>query len=528
MANKTLFNQPGRHVPMADTKNAAGGVAYKLTSHQALAQFATTGTFNDTYYTSSQGQLSALLTILNSCSPEFIAKAAIYARNVGFMKDMPAYLVAYLFVRAKSEDLGSIPEQAFNQVIGNGKMVRNFVQFMLSATLIKADGNTNKSLGSRAQRVLRKWFNTVSSNTLISGSVGNTPSLKDVLRLVRPKATTKQRESLFAWLADKPGKELSYPEELLHLLSFREGKTDVPPKVDFRLLVDSNCTPATWKKIADQASWQMTRMNLNTFKRHGVLDNEAMAKKIADRLQSPEEIHKAKVFPYQLLAAWKNTEDLPVKVRNAIQNSLDIALDNVPEIKGKVVVCPDTSGSMTSPVTGHRTGATTKVRCIDVAALVASALMRKNDETLVLPFDTQVHDASSLNPKDSVVTNAEKLARFGGIGYFGGKPMEYLVQKGIKADLVFYVSDNESWADRGHFGGTSLMEYWKAFKRINPKAKLVLLDITPHANSQAVADKDILRIGGFSDAVFQILPDFMAGKYGADAWVEQIEKISID
>ena len=41
-------------------------------------------------------------------------------------------------------------------------------------------------------------------------------------------------------------------------------------------------------------------------------------------------------------------------------------------VAGEVVVCPDVSGSMQSPVTGYRKGATTSVRCIDVAALVAS------------------------------------------------------------------------------------------------------------------------------------------------------------
>jgi hypothetical protein len=39
-------------------------------------------------------------------------------------------------------------------------------------------------------------------------------------------------------------------------------------------------------------------------------------------------------------------------------------------VDGKVYVFPDTSGSMQSPVTGHRTGATTHVTCLDVAALV--------------------------------------------------------------------------------------------------------------------------------------------------------------
>ena len=89
---------------------------------------------------------------------------------------------------------------------------------------------------------------------------------------------------------------------------------------------------------------------------------------------------------------------------------METAIANVPEIDGQVVVCPDVSGSMSSPVTGYRKGATSAVRCIDVAALVAAAFMRANRNTRVLPFEQGVVNMR-LNPRDSVMTNAAKLAR---------------------------------------------------------------------------------------------------------------------
>lgn len=49
-------------------------------------------------------------------------------------------------------------------------------------------------------------------------------------------------------------------------------------------------------------------------------------------------------------------------------------------------VCPDVSGSMAWPVTGWRRGATSALSCIDVAALVAAAPVRKNPRAEVLPF----------------------------------------------------------------------------------------------------------------------------------------------
>ena len=69
---------------------------------------------------------------------------------------------------------------------------------------------------------------------------------------------------------------------------------------------------------------------------------------------------------------------------------LEIAIASVPAVDGQVYVCPDVSGSMSSPVTGYRKGATTAVRCIDVAGLVAAAVLRKNPRTEVLAFECDV------------------------------------------------------------------------------------------------------------------------------------------
>ncbi len=80
---------------------------------------------------------------------------------------------------------------------------------------------------------------------------------------------------------------------------------------------------------------------------------------------------------------------VPAAVREALQDAMELAIKNVPRVAGKVYVCPDVSGSMHSPVTGHRPGATTTVRCIDVAALVAAAVLRKNPEAEVIPFESK-------------------------------------------------------------------------------------------------------------------------------------------
>jgi 60 kDa SS-A/Ro ribonucleoprotein len=214
-------------------------------------------------------------------------------------------------------------------------------------------------------------------------------------------------------------------------------------------------------------------------------------------------------------------------VREALQDAMEVALENVPEIQGRVVVCPDVSGSMQSPVTGHRKGSTSSVRCIDVAALVAAALVRKNRDAEVLPFSDDVVSVR-LNPRDSVITNAKTLASLPSGGTNCSAPLRDLNRRKASADLVVLVSDNMSWVD-SQWGGrsTATMAEWETFRRRNPNARLVCLDIQPYGSTQAKEREDILNVGGFSDAVFEILATFAKGELAADHWVGVIEGMAI-
>jgi 60 kDa SS-A/Ro ribonucleoprotein len=181
---------------------------------------------------------------------------------------------------------------------------------------------------------------------------------------------------------------------------------------------------------------------------------------------------------------------------------------------------------MSSPVTGQRTGATTSVRCVDVAALVAASILRQNPQAEVVPFENDVVNVS-LNSRDSVMTNAQKLAAVGGGGTNCSAPLAWLNKKQAKGDLVVFVSDNQSWVDAKGGRGTETMRQWSVFKRFNPQARLVCIDIQPYATVQASEREDILNIGGFSDQVFQVIAAFAEGRLGADHWVGTIESLTL-
>jgi len=520
MANIQTFRSfVGKLSPKTNAVNRAGAPAYSLSAKHALAQYAATGCFNATFYASAEEQLDQVLTLARSVEPEFLAKTAAFCRQRGAMKDMPALLCAAL-----STSESKWCSAAFPHAIDDAKQLRNFVQMIRSGVVGR------KSLGTRPKRLVTAWLNARTEEQLFRASVGQSPSLVDVIKMVHPKPATDARRAFYGYLLNRPHDAEQLPEIVKQFEAFKAGQTSVVPDVPFQMLTALPLAKAQWVAIAQNAGWQMTRMNLNTFARHGVFSEAGMDSLIAARLADRNSIRKARAFPYQLLAAFRSVaEEVPAIVKAALQDALEIALENVPAIAGKIYVLVDVSGSMASPITGHRQGATSAMRCIDAAALVAAALLRKNPSAEIVPFEHQVVENLKLNPRDSVMTNADRLAAVGGGGTNCSAPLAFLNAKRAKGDLVVFVSDNESWlgAQRAARGATGVMHEWQTFKTRNPAARLVCLDFVPNETTQAREADDILNIGGFSDVVFELLSQFAKGELGADHWVGEIEKVAI-
>ena len=518
MANTKLFaSLAGKLIPATDTVNEVLAPTYVLSPKQRLAQFAATGCLNTTFYASDKDQLSEVLAVFADIEAEFIAKTAVYCREKGFMKDMPALLCAVLSTR----DVNLL-NAIFFRVIDNGRMLRNFVQILRSGAVGR------KSLGTRPKRLVQIWLDRQDEEELFRSAIGQDPSIEDVIKLVHPKPKTAKQEALYGYLLGRSHDPESLPALVRQYEAFKENETAEIPDVPFLKLTALDLSDAAWRKIAERASWQTTRMNLNTFARHGFFSEARIVELIAARMRDARLIRKARVFPYQLMAAYLMTDTaIPSDIREALQDAMEVSVDNVPGLKGKVYVCPDVSGSMSSSITGYRRGATSAVRCIDVAALVAAAVVRKNPAAEVLPFEQEVVKIA-LNPRDSVMTNATKLASIGGGGTNCSAPLAALNERSAEGELVIFVSDCESWVDAWHGRGTATMIEWQRFKARNPSAKMVCIDIQPYGTTQAKERADILNVGGFSDAVFDVIARFVAGSLGTDHWVGEIEAIDLD
>lgn len=531
MANKTLFSSITNKFTRTNTVNEAGGRAYKLAPKHALAQMAATGCFGGVYYASAESQLDELRKLIDRVDDNlFLAKLAVYARERAYMKDMPAALLVVLSKRDTE-----LMHRVFDRVVDNGRVLRTLFQMIRSGQF----GRTG--LSSSLQRAFQRWLNEASVGKLLSASIGERPSLRDVLRMARPTPKDNERRALFGWLTDKetekwaPASEADLPAQVQGLIAYRQAETAEAQaliagdlSVRWDLLADAAKGPLVWKAIASQMGPQALRMNLNTLLCHEVLGNgkaeRVMVDYVASRLADADEIRRSRQFPYQFLAAYLNAAaEVPQKIKTALHQAAEIACGNVPELPGPVIIGLDTSGSMNCPVTGHRgRGATSKMRCVDVAALFAAAILRRNPESVIIPFDTRAYQVR-LDPSDSILSLSERLAKYGGGGTDCSIPLheantKYRTRPFAGAVLV---SDNESWVYRnrafsyGHGGATGVLAEWQTFvanqQRMGvARPKLVCIDIQPYGSTQAPERDDILNIGGFSDAVFNVVASYLS------------------
>lgn len=338
-----------------------------MSKEERFAQYAATGTFHGTYEAGDRPSLDFAHALAGEVSPELVAKTAVWCRVNARMTDMPAFLVAHLASRDTD-----VMSRVFARVIDDGRMLRSFVQ------IVRSGVTGRRSFGSAPKRALRSWFADRSPEVIFRQSIGQSPSMSDVIKMVRPPPRNDKgeadavREALYGYLIGKSVNVENLPLLARAFDAWKRGEGPLPD-VPFEMLTCLPLRAEHWKELAKKMPLHELRQKLETLLHYGVFADPDVVESVATRIQDRDMIRRTNAKPLPLLAALHNVSaEMPAAIVKALARAVDHAIDNLPEIPGRVVVRTDTSGSMESSFDN-------KLRCVHVADLIALAVRRRSE-----------------------------------------------------------------------------------------------------------------------------------------------------
>lgn len=375
---------------------------------RTFATYAMTGVLRGTYRAGVREDVVSLAELARAVSTELVAKTAVVARAHGRSPELPALLVATLAARDVT-----MMERVFARVIDDGPSLLTFCDAVRSGWLGR------KSFGSAPRRALRQWFSSRSPEAIFRQSIGRSPSMSDVIKMVRPAPRGNDqgelddvREALYGYLVGKNVDRSVLPPLAHALEDFK--RLDAPrgpvPDLPLEMLTALPLRTPHWTELATKMTFSQLRQHLSTLLRHGVLADPCMAASVAERLSDPRAIARAKAKPYALYTTLRAVRaHAPHVIVRALEDAIELALGNVPIAEGGVTVMVDGSGSMLGPLAGARRSSSDALRCIDVATLIARAYAKAKGEALTVA----VSDYESASMNASVLVDLQPRDTFG-------------------------------------------------------------------------------------------------------------------
>lgn len=485
--------------------NYEGFPTFDRALRDQVRNYLRTGTLSGTFYVGASQLAAETIATLRRFADQdahALAGEVVLAREDGYMRTLPIVALAVL---------SGVPDKsafraAAAQVLRIPRDVAQFIEICKSGAIPDAQ----KFAGCRIAPV-RAFCEKLSEYHAIKGTQDRKISLTDVVRLAHPTPSNDQTRELLGWLSGhvkgssvrlnpqvvalEALKRTSVPAEQVRLI--REGR------LPYEAVTAVIAKPAieVWTALLEQAPTFNLLRNLRTFTRHGVFADSANVELAVAKLSRSGALRQARILPFQCFTAWKSYSqeaDADPRIVAALSDAIESSVGNLPLLNGRVAIAPDVSGSMQYCFTNKEQ----TTSAAEVAGIFAAGLLKQCPNARVLPFESRVVPLA-LNPRDSVLANAQAIASIGGGGTSLSAPVEKLRLERDKVDLFVGITDNEEWVGRG------FLEAWRQYRaEVSPTAKAVLVTVVPTPHSPVPdTEPDVHFVHGWSDAVMRYVAE---------------------
>jgi 60 kDa SS-A/Ro ribonucleoprotein len=465
--------------------------------------------------------------------PLFYAKAIVYARNRGFVREQPAIGLTYLSTLPTKELVYTV----FDNVARIPSDITKFIDYSI-------DGGIRNGLGNTSKALIRRWLKEHLSEYY---AIKYPVDIRRAIRLSHPNTKDwGDKDSIATYLMKGYDPIFESVEKndinfLAQIQAFEKLKRDPKNKdlitkgrlphevVTAVASMDSDA----WATLMKQMPYFALLRNLATLDRHGILEDEDYAEYVAKRLSEPQAVHKSKLFPFRFWNAYRTYTGYNISryedgggtgnplVAQALADALELSFDNVPDIPGKTLVAMDSSGSMSGPINEKSV-----TRYVDIAAIFATVALKKAGKgSEAVAFDTTLKQLH-INPNDSVMTTVSRISLPGG-GTDCGLPLQYAIGKQAKFDNVVIITDSIEWhTSYGGYGHSSagFLAEWRRYRAKWPKAQCFYIRIDPYMqNTHPQEEPGIVDFYGWNENVLRVVAAKAKGLSDQIAEIEAVD-----
>lgn len=476
----------------AIVRNFEGAKAYALSPEMELYAAVVTAGLNDTFYEKDQARLLRIKQLIQKNDPEFVARLAIYTRNVMNMRSIPLVLVVEL---AKSNSGNPIISKAIEYVVNRADEITELLAYYQLSNQRTGVKKLNK-LSKQIQKGLCLSFNKFDEYQFAKYNRDTEIKLRDALFLVHPKARDISQQEVFDKIAKNTlATPYTWEVELSMLGQNKEG-SEIDKKAALK---------AKWEELISSGKLGYMALLRNL---RNILEADVTYKSIRSiciRLSDKTAVLNSKQLPFRFLAAYREIKIIgspyTSMILGALEAAISVSASNIRGMKdSKVLIACDVSGSMQ-----HSISPKSKVLLFDIG-LVLGMLLQSTCKRVISGMFGDTWKVINLS-NNNILANVETFyKREGEVGYStnGYKVIDYLIQKRLRMDKIMVFTDCQMWNSVPQPG--SIQDSWKTYKQIAPEAKLYLFDLSGYGNTPLnILNEDVYLIAGWSEKIFDIL-----------------------
>lgn len=465
-----------------------GGTAYEKNPYEAWFNFLCSSYLEDKFYEPASSQTKRFIEltqkVYDSFGPEFVARMAVFSRNVLGMRSISQLTAAFLndkqfegkrdfyhsFIH-RIDDIGEIfsaVQGIYGSNLSHG-LIRGCKDALEEASLYKLTKYQMKKKAWNLYDIINVTHAHSTNIDKYKRGDYESPNTWEV----KISKNQSQDERELEWLQLLSENSLGYLALIRNIRNICQAANSLAVKAEKDDLVN---------KVTNVLC--------------GQLINE-------------EAIRKSLVFPYQIYNAYKSYDDMPFNVIQALEKAFRISIQNAPKLSGDSLIIQDVSGSMNSCMSAN-----SNVAMVECGACYAVMMLLQNPNTDIIKFGTHAAMVDKTSLPINTFKKIDALSCNDDLGYgtevgqaFKVIPKSY--------DRIFLISDMQCM----DYNGVNI--YNNYCNRYNSNAHIYSVDLANYRTQFAdPLNPRVHLLTSLNDQLLTLIPYIEDGHKLYDAIME--------